>query len=335
MTSANEPDDEFIAAATHALRTTPGPEALDELGWWDLLGDGIAPWGDPDAREAVFAVFRAQGRELADTAALGALVASTFLVAAGRGPGEAVAVLPRGASKGSGVDTWTLIGPVGRRPLLVDRAGSGVWLVDLAEVAVTAVELSGRFSLAEVSIPPDAGELILTEPRAAAVRDRARYLARLALATELHGLAERIVDLAVEYATVREQFSKPIGTFQAVRHLLSWASTDVTAIGSVNRRGMDFADSPPARFDEVVKALAGRNARQACQRSLQVFGGIGFTAEHPHHHYQSRVLMLDALLGSSAELTHGLGRWLREVNTDPGFTAAAAHLAAATSSGSR
>jgi hypothetical protein len=63
----------------------------------------------------------------------------------------------------------------------------------------------------------------------------------------------------------------------------------------------------------VAKALA--------RRALQVFGGIGFTAEHDHHHHHGRVLALDALLGTSAELTHGLGAWLRRVG-DPGFAAA-------------
>ena len=54
----------------------------------------------------------------------------------------------------------------------------------------------------------------------------------------------------------------------------------------------------------------------------QVLGGIGFTAEHDHHHHHSRVLLLDALLGSSAELTHGLGAWLRTTGADPRLTAA-------------
>ena len=75
-------------------------------------------------------------------------------------------------------------------------------------------------------------------------------------------------------------------------------------------------------IDEVVKALAGRNGRRACDRALQAFGGIGFTAEHEHHHFHSRVLLLDALLGSSAELTHDLGAWLRRTGADPGYPAA-------------
>ena len=72
----------------------------------------------------------------------------------------------------------------------------------------------------------------------------------------------------------------------------------------------------------MVKALAGRNGRRACERSLQVLGGIGFTAEHAHHHHHSRVLLLDSLLGTSAELSHDLGAWLRTTGDDPGFTRA-------------
>lgn len=72
----------------------------------------------------------------------------------------------------------------------------------------------------------------------------------------------------------------------------------------------------------MVKALAGRNGRRACERALQVLGGIGFTAEHGHHHLHSRVLALDALLGTSAQLTDGLGARVRGAGTNPGFTAA-------------
>ena len=76
-----------------------------------------------------------------------------------------------------------------------------------------------------------------------------------------------------------------------------------------------------------MKALAGRNGRRACERSLQVLGGIGFTAEHAHHHHHSRVLLLDSLLGTSAELSHDLGAWLRTAGRDPGFARAVLHEA--------
>ena len=107
-----------------------------------------------------------------------------------------------------------------------------------------------------------------------------------------------------------------------MRHLLAWAKTDCAALESVIRKAHLLVADPPDRFDEVVKATAGRNGRRACERSLQVLGGIGFTAEHDHHHLHSRVLQLDSLLGTSAELTAGLGAWLRTAGADPRFASA-------------
>ena len=125
--------------------------------------------------------------------------------------------------------------------------------------------------------------------------------------------------LAVDYAGTRIQFGEPIGKFQAVRHILAWARTDRAAIEAVALSARDLDVHAPPRFDEIVKALAGRNGRRACERALQVFGAIGFTAEHEHHHFHSRVLALDSILGSSADLTHGLGAWLRETPRDLGI----------------
>jgi alkylation response protein AidB-like acyl-CoA dehydrogenase len=118
--------------------------------------------------------------------------------------------------------------------------------------------------------------------------------------------------LAVEHAQAREQFGQPIATFQAVRHLLAWATTDCTALERVAAEAVVLDEAAPQRYGDIAKALAGRNGRRACERALQVLGAIGFTAEHTHHHFHSRVLALDSLLGTSADLTHDLGRWLRE-----------------------
>jgi alkylation response protein AidB-like acyl-CoA dehydrogenase len=118
------------------------------------------------------------------------------------------------------------------------------------------------------------------------------------------------------------QFGQPIGTFQAVRHLLAWAVADCRAVEAVADVARDRDAAVPARYDEIVKALAGRNGKRACERSLQVLGGIGFTAELDHHHFHSRVLALDGLLGTSAELTTALGAWIRAERPDPGISRA-------------
>jgi alkylation response protein AidB-like acyl-CoA dehydrogenase len=132
------------------------------------------------------------------------------------------------------------------------------------------------------------------------------------VALEILGAAEGALALAVEHARAREQFGQPIARFQAVRHLLAWATTECTAVDRVATEAVALDASAPPKYGEMTKALAGRNGRRACERALQVLGAIGFTAEHGHHHFHSRVLALDALLGTSAALTRELGSWRRE-----------------------
>ncbi len=98
--------------------------------------------------------------------------------------------------------------------------------------------------------------------------------------------------------------------------------TDCVALDSAAIAAVTLADALPPRYDDMVKALAGRNARRACELSLQALGAVGFTAEHAHHHFHSRVLALDSLLGTSADLTRDLGTWGREAQLDLGLPGA-------------
>lgn len=303
MITGDDRDDEFLLTATRAMAAS-GAGALDALGWWDLL----AHVDDPDARDALFAGFRAQGRELVGSPALGVIVALPYLAAAGLDPGAAVAAIGRSTPQRGLV--WDLLGDPGGRPVLFDVPGEGVHLVDADKIVPRAVEVAGGADLREVTADLS-GPSLLTRDVAERLRPRALYLGRVAAAHEILGASERAVGLALDHARVREQFGQPIGGFQAVRHLLAWAKTDCIAIDSVARRALLVLDDPPPHLDEALKALAGRNGRRACERSLQVLGGIGFTAEHDHHQHHSRVLLLDALLGTSSELTRHLGAWLR------------------------
>ena len=80
------------------------------------------------------------------------------------------------------------------------------------------------------------------------------------------------------------------------------ARVDCAATETVVEQASQFDRLKSLRYDEVVKAVAGRNCRRVCERALQTLGAIGFMVEHPHHRYHSRVLALDSLLGSSAQL---------------------------------
>ncbi|UDY36668.1 acyl-CoA dehydrogenase family protein [Dermatobacter hominis] len=309
-------DDEFTAAAVRAMGAEQGDAALDALTWWDLL----PALDDDEAASAVIGALRAQGRQLADTPALGGLLAQPHVELLGAAPGSIVAAIAR-RSPARG-DVWVLTGAASDRSILFDEPGRGAHVVEAGDVGRTEIEVPGRLSVVEVEVDLAGRRPDLPEAPAAAVRARAAYLGRLGAAAEILGAAEQVVGMATEYACVREQFGRPIGTFQALRHLLSWAGTDCVAVDAVVRRGVDVRRDPPERFGEVVKAIAGRNGRRACDRALQAFGGIGFTAEHDHHLFHSRVLLLDALLGSSAELTHELGAWLRTSGVDPAYPAA-------------
>ncbi len=306
-------EDEFLSAASEAVRHSPGSDALDALGWWELLPD----LDDRDARAAVFSLFRAQGRELAGSAAFGALLAHPYLAALGFAPGSVAATVTRRS-----VRRGTVVLVVGDPPsdhLLVDRPGAGASLVCVEDVELRPVSIPGRLALHEVEFHPGAARPTIAEKDAEIARSRSFFLGRIALAFEMLGAAEAALALAVDYAGIREQFGKPIGSFQAVRHLLAWAQTDCAAMLAVGWQAVALDRAAPAGFDEILKALAGRNARRACERTLQVFGGIGFTAEHDHHHFHSRVLALDSLLGSSAQLTRDLGARLRSGQSDPGI----------------
>ena len=306
-------DDEFLAVARQAVASSDGETALASLGWWELL----ASLDDPELRPAVYTFFRAQGGALCDSPALGGLLAQPYLDTAdheaelGRGRRSAPFTRP-GRGLGPGRAT------VGRS-LLIDRPGVGATIIDADTATLQSIEVPGALTLHEVEINAESLVATIDETAAAPARERSRFLGRVAVALEILGASEGALTLAVDYAGQREQFGQPIGGFQAVRHLLAWATTDCVALAATAVEAVRLDRSAPADFDAALKALAGRNGRRACERSLQVLGGIGFTTELDHHHFHSRVLALDALLGSTAALTAELGAGLRRQGRHPGF----------------
>jgi hypothetical protein len=308
-------DDEFLAAARAAFRSASGVDALTALGWWDLLDD----LHDPEARAATFALFRAQGHELGTSPALGVLMAEPYLAATGLSRGSVLATVARHSARSG----WhaLVVGGAQCDHLVVDLPGTPAVVVDAAAVELVPIEVPGRVVLHEVVLDGRASRRPIDEGAAHQARARSWGLGRTACAHEILGAAEGAVALARDHAVAREQFGHPLATFQAVRHLLAWATTDCAALRAVVEQAVLLDDAAPPRHDEILKALAGRNGRRACERSLQVLGGIGFTAELDHHHFHSRVLALDAVLGSAASLARDLGTWLRTERGDPQIAA--------------
>jgi alkylation response protein AidB-like acyl-CoA dehydrogenase len=129
--------------------------------------------------------------------------------------------------------------------------------------------------------------------------------ARTASAAEALGVAQRALDLGVEHAKTRLQFGKPIGTYQAVSHPLAQTYTDVELARSL----VYWAAWCVAEQDEraplagaAAKVFATEAAVAACERSIQVHGGIGFTWEHPLQRFYKRALWLEGFGMRPAEL---------------------------------
>ena len=123
---------------------------------------------------------------------------------------------------------------------------------------------------------------------------RWRALALTATAADLVGASRGALDLATEYAKVREQYGSPIGSYQAIGHLLAEGLTLIEGSISVLRHAAWAVDELRAeeavRAAKIAKIYCARAARTVCETAIQVHGGIGNTWECLAHVYLRRVL---------------------------------------------
>ncbi|WP_157250375.1 acyl-CoA dehydrogenase [Nonomuraea typhae] len=172
--------------------------------------------------------------------------------------------------------------------------------VDASAATVTAVpslditRAVAKVELAAAAVP---AERILDGVEGPDVRN----LAAILLGAEAVGLASWCVRAAADYAKVREQFGRPIGQFQGIKHKLSRM---LVALEQARATVWD-ATRAEGRELEYAAAIAGVMAPdaavQCAKDAIQTFGGIGYTYEHDAHLYYRRALTLRALLGPSAE----------------------------------
>lgn len=125
----------------------------------------------------------------------------------------------------------------------------------------------------------------------------------LATAAQLAGAAQRMVDIAVVYAKQREQFGSPIGSFQAIKHMLATVQVKIEfARPLIYRAAHSLAHGAECRAAEVsqAKTSAGETALQAAKTALQVHGAIGYTWECDLQIWMKRAWALELAWGSSA-----------------------------------
>lgn len=192
-------------------------------------------------------------------------------------------------------------------PVRVDDAPAPSWVVlDASTVDVetpTGTDRTRRVARVGARQVTVAAHRCLPCPPGAAGIDG---LAALLLAAESVGLAAWCVDTAVEHALVREQFGRPIGQFQAVKHRCAdMLCTLEAARAATWDAARDGPRDEAALAVAAAAALAPEAAYECAKSCIQVLGGIGFTWDHDAHLYLKRALATRALLG-------GPGPWRAE-----------------------
>jgi alkylation response protein AidB-like acyl-CoA dehydrogenase len=124
----------------------------------------------------------------------------------------------------------------------------------------------------------------------------------VALAAELTGIAQRALEIAVDYAKERQQFDRPIGAYQAVSHRCAGMLYDTEEARSLTYYAAWAADAEPESLPlaaSMAKARASDAAWRVTNDALQVLGGIGFTWEHDLHFLLKRAKVGSELLGDA------------------------------------
>jgi 3-oxochol-4-en-24-oyl-CoA dehydrogenase len=196
-----------------------------------------------------------------------------------------------------------------------ERSDSGIdaeaqWvLVDAIADGVTVEPLSAT----DFSRPLARVELVSAPVTVLSVgAQRMVDLTAAVLAAECSGLAGWMLDTATEYAKVREQFGKPIGSFQAVKHmcaemLLRSQQSSVAAMDAASAAASFGSDADEAQLSiaaSVAAAIGIEAAKVNARDCIQVLGGIGITWEHDAHLYMRRAYAIAQFLG-------GKSLWLR------------------------
>jgi alkylation response protein AidB-like acyl-CoA dehydrogenase len=142
---------------------------------------------------------------------------------------------------------------------------------------------------------------------------RAFAIGAVAVTAEGLGAASAALDLAIEYSLERKQFGRPIGSFQALQHVMADAHIDREAAWSTvlyAAAALDEELPDAAEAARIAKAYGARASRSVVEAALQVLGGIAFTWEHDVHLLQRRVLSTERRFGDAIMHEDRLGESL-------------------------
>ena len=238
-----------------------------------------------------------------ETGADWSLAGTTTTVRDGRLSGDKL-----GVQHGASADAFLVVAETdGGEPAaaLVSADGTGVTAEPAAGVDPAAATANVAFRDAGI----DDGALLTGDDAARALRE-AFSVGAIATAAEGLGAASAALDLAVAYALERRQFGRPIGSFQALKHVLADAHVDRESAWSSVLYAAAAVDEDLPGADEVAAiacAYGARASRAVVEAALQAFGGIAFTWEHDSHLLQRRVLSCERRFGDALHHERRLG----------------------------
>ena len=220
--------------------------------------------------------------------------------------------------------SWTLTGEKHLVPDAIAAAlfvvaarsndGVGLYLVTKDDTTVATDSTMDRTRrLSTVSFAGSAAEELVDPKNAPGVLETIRDRAYAALALEAAGIGSYVVESSIAYVSERKQFGKPIGTYQAVSHQVANSYMEVELARSLASWAawcVDTNDDQRAVAAAAAKAAAADAAVDACERAIQVHGGIGFTWEHPLHRFYKRAQWIQSFDGYPATQRAALAREL-------------------------
>jgi len=208
----------------------------------------------------------------------------------------------------NGHKRFVLDGHVANLLLIAARTDAGVSIFaadsTAAGLMVTPVgTMDQTRKQAELELNETPARLVGQDGQGGAILEKALNTAAILLAAEQVGGASRALDMAVDYAKIRVQFGRPIGSFQAIKHKCADMLAETESARSAAYYGLcalasDDADVPIAAH--LAKIYCSQAYMHVAADNIQVHGGIGFTWEHPAHLYFKRAKTSEVLLGTPA-----------------------------------
>jgi alkylation response protein AidB-like acyl-CoA dehydrogenase len=184
-------------------------------------------------------------------------------------------------------------------------AGLGLYAVDAAQTRRTALTtLDSTRRQATVVLDGTPARLVAGPDSAERVITHALQVGSALLAAEQVGAAQHLLDLSVEYAKGRLQFGRPIGSFQAVKHIIADMLVEVEHARSAAYHAawaLGDGSDDPALAASIAQATASPAFATVATDTIQVHGGIGFTWEYQAQLYYKRAITDAALLGGAEQ----------------------------------